>query len=217
MAPAILQKTSKSEFQQNGIFVVPKKPLCENLFQQFLCELRSYPCGYWKSRKRRIREVFVIEDLQNPVGGKIEKLAIRIKTREFVKLANGRRFDINTGLSLYGEPRYIYPTEDRRVWDVWEQQDLRQRIERALPVLRFADVRTYADLLEPGWSSGVYTENSDGLFGRDFSRAAALLTERQASGMAAGWKYAKEAILGHLPGAIEELQALVVMMERDAK
>lgn len=218
MAPATLQTFSDSEVQQNRIFVVPKRPLYENLFHQFLCELRSYPCGYWKSRKRRIREVFVIEDLQNPAGGRIEKVAIRLKTSEFVKLANGRRFDINTGLCLYGEPpRYIYPTEDRRVWDVWEEQDLRQRIERALPALRFADVRACADLLAPGWGFGIFTEKYDRLFSRDFNRAAASMTERQTAAMAACSKFAKEAILCHLPEAAEELRALVAMVEGDAR
>jgi len=185
-------------------------------YQQFLSELQSYGCGYWKwLRKRRIREVFVINDITNPTSGKIDKIAIKRKTSDSIELSSGK-FDIKTGRSLCGEAKYIFPIEDRRVWAAWERQSLRRRVETVLPALRLVDVRSYADLLARGWGLGIFTEKSDRLLGRNYDRVAAFLTERKVESMATCWKYAKEAILGHLPGDIEELRALVTMLESDA-
>jgi hypothetical protein len=86
---------------------------------------------------------------------------------------------------------------------------LKQRIERALPKLCFADVRAYADFLRPIWHCGVFTDT--------FERPASSLSEYKQAGMAACWKFAKSAILDHLPKDTKELRAFVEMMEGDAK
>jgi hypothetical protein len=111
---------------------------------------RRTGAGYWKwLRNRRIREVFVVGNITNPDAGKIDKIRIKRKTGDSIELADCGRFDVKTGRSLYGDPKYIVPVEDRRVWEAWELQSLRQRVECALPELRFKDVRAYADMLVP--------------------------------------------------------------------
>jgi hypothetical protein len=78
-------------------------------------------------------------------------------------------------------------------------------------------VRDYADLLHPKWQYGMFAEGLDRFVGRDFDRPAASLSEMDEASMASCRKFSKEAILGHLPGTIQEFRALVDMMERDAK
>jgi len=95
-------------------------------------------------------------------------------------------------------------SEDEKYRDL-----LKQRVERALPNLRFADVRAYADVLRPIWHCGVFTDT--------FERPAASLSEYKQAGMAACRKFAKSAILGHLPKDTKELRAFVEMMEGDVK
>jgi len=177
--------------------------------ENLLNELQSYGRGYWKwLPKRRIREVFVVDSVTNPETGKIDKIPVKRKAADFIELADCRRFDIKTGRSLFGEPKYIFPAENRLVWDAWEPQSLRQRVERALPALPFNAVRAYADLLHPNWHLG--------LFNRSFTCAADSLSEGAAASMASSREFAKRAILGHLPGTVQELRALAEMMERDA-
>jgi len=187
-------------------------------YQKFLNELQSYVCGNWnRFRKRRIREVFVVGSITNPEIGKIDKLCIETKSADFMELADCSRFDLKTGRSLNGEAKYIFPVENRLVWDAWEPQSLRQRVERVLPALPFKAVRAYADLLHPNWHFGIFTEKLDRMFGRNFDRPAASLSEREEARMASCRKLAKETVMDHLPGAIQEFRALVEMMEGDAR
>lgn len=193
------------------LLVLNKPPLSEEgEYQKFLKELQSYCCGYWKHRRKwRIRQVFVVGSVRAPEIGKIDKVRLKRKTGDFVELTDCRRFDIKTGQSHSREPRYIFPVENRRVWDAWEPQSFRQRVEIVLPKLRLKDVRTYADELLPNWHLG--------LFNHSFTGAAESLSEREATRMAATREFAKKAVFGHLPADIQELRALVEMMERDAK
>lgn len=212
MENELCRTASTSGFQPTiKLVVLSKPPTSESeKYQKFLNELQSYGCGYWKwLRKRRIREVFVVVSLTNPEIGKIEKIRIKRKTADFIELADCKRFDLKTGRSLYGESKYIFPVENRLVWDAWEPQSLRQRVEGALPAIPFKTVRAYADLLHPNWHLGLF----DFSFGGD----AEFLSERAAVSMASCREFAKRAILGHLPQAIQEFRALVEMMERDAK
>ncbi|MGA9627762.1 MAG: hypothetical protein WBL65_27120 [Bryobacteraceae bacterium] len=211
MESATCRTVTALGFQPNTeLVVLDKPPISEDgEYQKFLNELQSYGCGYWKwLRKRRIREVFVVGSVRNPEAGKIDKIRIKRKTADSIELADCR-FDIKTGRSLYGEPKYIFPVENRLVWDAWEPQSLRQRVERGLPALPFKAVRAYADLLHPNWHLG--------LFNFSFTGAADSLSERAAASMASCREFAKKAILCHLPRAIQEFRALVEMMERDAK
>jgi hypothetical protein len=217
--------------QPNIKLVVLNKPAKseDEKYQKFLNELQSYGCGYWKwSLKRRIREVFVVDDIKNPETGNIDKICIRRKTIDFVQLEDSRRFDIMTGRCLYGEPKYIFPVENRQVWGAWEPQSLRQRVERALPSLRLEDVQAYAYVLSTGqppvsneghpyWHLGIVTEIIYRAHGRNFDRPASSLSEREEASMASCRKCAKKSILDHLPGAIQQFRALVEMMEGDAK
>jgi len=207
------------EVRPNIKIVVLNKPVSgEEKYQKFPNELQSYGCGYWKwLRKRRIREVFVVDNIKNPTNGKIDKIRIKRKVGDFIELADSRRFDVKTGRSVCEEPKYIFPVADRLVWNGWEPQSLRRRVERVLPALSLADVRSYADTLSPGWMLGIYSEKLDAFCGRNFARPAAMLSEREEAGMASCRNFAKKTILENLPGAIHELKALVDMMEEDAK
>jgi len=202
--------TDQNSLVHKSLFVLP------NLrYQRFLNELQSYACGYWKSlQKPRIREVFVVEDLTHPLIGRIDKVYIKRKAASFITLLDSREFDIYTGRSLSAEPEYIFPVEDRRVWNEWEQQSLRRRIGEALPKLPFKAVRDYADLLHPNWNHGIFTKKLDRTFGRKFNRPAESLSEQDEACMAWCRQFAKEAILSRLPSAIRELRALVETMER---
>jgi hypothetical protein len=209
-----IYRTATLRLQASIKLVVLEKPPIKETgeHQKFLNELQSYGYGYWKwLRKRRIREVFVVCDVQNPDVGKIEKVCIWRKTENSLELENGKRFDLKTGrsINISGEPKYIFPVEDRRVREAWEPQSLRQRVEHVLPALRLKDVRAYADVLQPDWHFG--------LFNRNFAGAADLLSEREAASMATCRDFAKKTVLGHLPNAIQEFRALVEMMERDTK
>ena len=212
MESATCRTVTTLGFQPNTkLVVLDKPPISEDgEYQKFLNELQSYGCGYWKwLRKRRFREVFVVGSVRNPEAGRIDKIRIKRKTADSIELADCRRFDIETGRSLYGEPTYILSVENRRVWDAWEPQSLRRRVERVLPALRFKDVRAYADVLQPNWHFS--------LFNHSFTGAADSLSEREAASMASSREFAKKAIFGHLPGGVQEFRALVEMMERDAK
>ena len=215
------RKTVTLGFLQSIKLVVLEKPSVsiDQKYQEFLNELQSYGCGYWKwLRKRRIREVFVVCSVRNPATGKLDKMSIKKKSPDSLELTDGRRFDLKTGRSLNGELVYIFPVEDHLlVWAAWEPHYLRQGVERVLPALRFADVRNYADLLSPGWSHGMFTEKFDRVFGRNFDRPAASLSEREEVSMSSCRRFAKEAVLEHLPEPIHEFRALAEMMERDAK
>ncbi len=122
-----------------AVATLEKPPISgDEKYQGFLSELRSYCCGYWKwLRKPRIREVFVVGSVTNPETGKIDKLRIKRKTRDFIELADCRRFDIKTGRSLYGDPKCIFPVEDRLVWDAWEPHSLRQHLNELLRLVDF--------------------------------------------------------------------------------
>jgi hypothetical protein len=220
MESALCRTVTPSGFQPTIKLVVLNKPATseDDKYQKFLNELQSYGCGYWKwLRKRRIREVFVVGSVTNPETGKIDKIRIKKKSAGFIELTDCRRFDIKTGRCLSGEPRYIFSIENRLVWNSWEPQSLRQRVERALPALPFKAARAYADLLHPNWHLGIFTEKLDRVLGRNFDRPAASLSEREEASMASCRKFAKETVLDHLPGAIQEFRALVEMMEGDAK
>jgi|SRR5215471_5265640 len=213
MENAVCRVDSTTGFRPTIKLVVLSTPATsENeKYQEFLSELQSYCCGYWKwLRKRRIREVFVVGSLTNPEKGKIEKIRIKRKTAEFIELTDSSRFDPKTGRYLYTEQKYIFPVENRLVWDAWEPQSLWQRVDRALPALPLKAVRAYADLLHPNWHFG-------GLFDFRFGGDVQSLSERVAASMASSREFAKKAILGHLPGTVHEFRALVEMMERDAK
>jgi hypothetical protein len=158
-----------------------------------------------------------VDDVTKPDIGRIDRVCIKRKTRDFIKLADRREFDLKTGRSLHGEPKYIFTVEDRRVRVAWEPQPLRQRVERVLSALRFADVRNHADLLCPGWHFGLFADRLDGVLGRNFDRPAASLSEREEASMVSCRRFAKEAVLSHLPRGVQELRALVEMMEGDAK
>jgi len=200
--------------QPNTNFALLKKPST----QDFLSELRSYPCAYWKWRpKLRIREVFVVGDIANPDAGGIDKVCIKRKTRDFIELADSTRFDIETGRSLYGEPKYIFPVWDRRVSDAWEPQSLRHRVECAMLRLPFALVQEYADMLNPEWRRMFEWLGLHSVFGRFTHRSALSLSESEQGSMAEDRKSAKRRILDHLPTVIVELRAFVEMMEGDAK
>jgi len=220
MESALCRTVTTSGFQPTIKLLVLNKPATseDEKYQKFLNELQSYGIGYWKwLRKRRIREVFVVGSVTNPETSKIDKIRIKRKSACFIELADCGKFDIKTGRCLYGEPKYIFSVENQLVWDAWELQSLRQRFERALPSLSLKDVRAYADMLHPNWYVGIFTEKLDRALGRNFDRAASSLSEREEASMASCRKFAKETILDHLPGVIEQFRALVEMMERDAK
>ena len=220
MESAFCSTVTPLGFQPNIELVVLDKPptLERGKYQEFLNELQSYPDVYWKwSLKPGIKEVLVVDRMTNPETRKVHKLRIKRKKGDFIELENRWRFDIKTGRSLDGELKYIFPVEDRQAWAEWEPEFLRQRIERVLPGLRFADLRNYADLLSPGWKFGIYSERFDRVFRRNFNRPAASLSEHEEATMTSCRRFAKEAILGHLPLSIQEFRALVEMMERDAK
>jgi hypothetical protein len=223
MKSASLKTVTTLGFPQTTKLVVLEKPSIageSDNYQEFLNELQSYPCGYWKwLRKRRIREVLVVCSVKNPATGKLDRISIKNKTsQDSIELADGRRFDLKTGRSLSGLLDYIFPVEDyQRVWAAWEPQYLRQRVEQVLPMLHFSDVRSYADLVSPRWNCGFSTAEYDHVFHLNFDRPAGLLSERDAAKMASCRNDAKNAILGHLPAAVQELRALVEMMERDAR
>jgi hypothetical protein len=212
MQLALGVQTKDFELQQSRNLIVLKKPsiLGDRNFYEHLNKLQSYSDGYWKWRRdRRIRKVFVVGDISNPANGRIHRFAIKRKKGSFIELANSERFDVHTGRCLIGEPRYIFPVEDRQVWAAWEPQFLRRRVEHGLPALRFRDLRIYADLLHPEWHLRVFNEG--------FNRPADSLCERETARMALYRRLAGRAILGHLPAAILELRALVEMMESDAR
>jgi hypothetical protein len=211
METALCTIVTASGFQPTVRLVVLNKAAIakDEEYQKFLNELQSYYCGYWKWLPRRIREVFVVGSVTHPETGTIDKLRIKRKTADVIELVDCRRFDIKTGRSVYGEPKYIFPVANRRVWDAWEPQALRERVESALSALTFKAVVAYSDLLHPNWHLGV--------FNRNFTGAADSLSEREAASMSTCREFAKKAILCHLPGAIRELRALVEMMEGDAR
>ena len=97
-------------------------------------------------------------------------------------------------------------SEDEKYRDL-----LKQRLERALPKLSFADVGAYADLLYPDLLHPLWHS------GHKFERPAASLSEYEQAGMAACSKFAKKWILEKLPKDVKELRAFVEMMEGDAK
>src|ERR1017187_7847818 len=100
------RKTVTLGFLQSIKLVVLEKPSVsiDQKYQEFLNELQSYGCGYWKwLRKRRIREVFVVCSVRNPATGKLDKMSIKKKSPDSLELTDGRRFDLKTGRSLNGE------------------------------------------------------------------------------------------------------------------
>jgi hypothetical protein len=212
--------------------VIIKKPQLENEgYHRFLSTLQSDSDGYWKSKRHpRIREVFIVTNVTNPEIGQIHKRRINRKVGNLIYLHNlggnqstrrlhffGTVFDITTGRSVCGEQKYLFPLADMRVWNAWEPQSLRRRIERAVLNLSFKSVQDYSDLLDPAWRQMFELIGLGGSFERFTNRSAASLSEFEQRSMAGDRESAKGRMLAHLPTTVLELKALVEMMERDAK